>query len=233
MLDLIDERDVDLMPVTVESLKTRFEEDKYPVYKDFVQFFVSGVVGIRLFDKQKCMARYSTYVTVSDEAFAVLTLENNSSRWASMAELDEWKDSHVSSKWTTSREKRKTQTEGHNNNSDKENENKADKSEARSYRGWSAQGIARYNQLFQEIKWQRQTPEFQVFETYLMNMFQEEEEEEGQNRNKQQKIDNKKSLPVAQHELWTDEEKEKLNKKASRSIKLPFGMEELGESAGV
>ena len=66
MLDLTEDRDVELIPVTVESLKTRFEEERYPVYKDFVQFFVSGVVGIRLFDKQKCMARYSTYVTVSD-----------------------------------------------------------------------------------------------------------------------------------------------------------------------
>jgi hypothetical protein len=61
------------------------------------------VVGIRQFDRNKSHARYSTYVTVSNEAFAVLTIENNWNRWASMLYKQEWKDSDVSSMYTTSR----------------------------------------------------------------------------------------------------------------------------------
>jgi ABC-type thiamine transport system substrate-binding protein len=49
-------------------------------------------------------------VTVtSNEVFTVLTLENNWNQWASMAKAKEWKDSDIASKWTTFRDKRKTQ----------------------------------------------------------------------------------------------------------------------------
>ena len=107
MLELTDNKQVGNMPVTPDTLKTRFRTDDYPVYKDFVSFFVSGVVGICRFDRNKCHAKYSTYVSISDEAFAVLTLENNWDRWASMAENGGWTDTIVASKWTTTRDKRK------------------------------------------------------------------------------------------------------------------------------
>ena len=77
MLDLTDNNQVEEMPVNPETLQSRFAKDEYPVYKDFVSFFVSGVVGIRHFDRNKTTSKYSTYVTISDEAFAILSLENN------------------------------------------------------------------------------------------------------------------------------------------------------------
>ena len=77
MLELTDTNEADEMPVTPVMLQLRFETDEYPVYKDFVSFFVSGVVGIHHFDRNKTTSKYSTYITVSDEAFAILSLENN------------------------------------------------------------------------------------------------------------------------------------------------------------
>jgi hypothetical protein len=104
MLSLTGSKTVSEMPVTPETLKTSFKPtESNVIYKDFVSFFVSGVVSIRRFDRHKLHTRYySTYVTVSNEAFAVLTIENNWKWWGSMAEREEWKDSDVSSMYTTS-----------------------------------------------------------------------------------------------------------------------------------
>ena len=234
MLECTENQLVAEMPVHVESLKTRYEEENYAVYKDFITFFVSAVVGIRVFDKKKCVQSYGEFVSISDEAFAVLTIENNSSRWASMAADDEWRDCEVSSKWTTSREKRKNPIDGEAGKRDKENVANEGESQARSYRGWSAQGIARYNQLFQEIKAERSKKSFEDFEVYLMNEFQKEEEEEGKNKNKRQKYVNEMALPVAQHELWNDEGNKKLvEANTVASFRLPEGMESLGQTEAV
>jgi hypothetical protein len=84
---LISTKTVAKIPISPETLKTRFETTNIPIIsKDFVSFFVSHVVGIRQFYRNKCHARNSTYVTISDEAFTVLTIENNWNRWACMAE---------------------------------------------------------------------------------------------------------------------------------------------------
>ena len=59
MLDLTGNDEVAEMPVTPETLHSRFNADEYPVYKDVVAFFVSGVVGICHFDKNKTRHNYS------------------------------------------------------------------------------------------------------------------------------------------------------------------------------
>jgi hypothetical protein len=115
-------------------------------------YYISGVVGIRRFDRHKLHSRYGTYVTVSNKAFAVLTIENNWKRWASMAERGAWKDFDVSSMYTTSWDKRKSQKQQREEGNETESEEDNDIPQARRYRGWSAQGIARYNQLFDEIQ---------------------------------------------------------------------------------
>jgi hypothetical protein len=75
------------------------------MYQDFVSFYVSPVIGLRRFEKDKCSQLYSRYAIVSDEAFAVLTLENNWDRWMSMAVVKHWKDSSVRTKYTVTRDK--------------------------------------------------------------------------------------------------------------------------------
>ena len=97
MLSVTDNTSVENMVVNPATLLSRYEEENFPVYKDFLSFFVSGVVGIRHFDRSKCHMHLRKYVSVSDEAFTVLTLENNWTRWSCMANRKEWKDSDVPS----------------------------------------------------------------------------------------------------------------------------------------
>ena len=61
--------DIDIRPDTIEERHTEFN-----MYIDFVQFYVSGVIGLRYFEKHKCQKLYRNYVTVSDEAFASKTI---------------------------------------------------------------------------------------------------------------------------------------------------------------
>lgn len=51
MLSYTDNKIVGEMPVTPATLKEQYLIDNYPVYRDFCSFFVSGVVGIRHFDR--------------------------------------------------------------------------------------------------------------------------------------------------------------------------------------
>ena len=86
-----------------DTLDQRFVE--FNMYADFVVFYIGAVVGLRRFDKEKCRKKYSEYVTVSDEAFAILTIENNWLRWMAMAKAKHWKDSLVATQWTVTRDK--------------------------------------------------------------------------------------------------------------------------------
>ena len=226
MLDLTEEGQVDEMPVTPETLQSRYIESEYPVYKDFVSFFVSGVVGIRHFDRNKTTSSYSTYVTVSDEAFTILSLENNWERWSAMAREEDWRESDVPSKWTTSRDKKIKRDEYGNRLGDN------DTAQATRYRGWSYQGIARYNQLCDEIEKKRGTETFQAFEEYLVTEFQTEEEEEGKKKGKRQKVDTRRPLPEAYHELWNNDNQVS-GAVVDSGVAFPLELGVLGESAGI
>ena len=209
------------MPVDPVSLQERFGgEHYYPVYKDFCSFFVSGVVGIRHFDKHKCHKPYSEYTTISDEAFAVLTLENNWSRWSSMAKTDNWKESDVPTKWTTSSDKRKLIEQGKLN----EDEEETNTPQTRRYGGWSAQGIARYKQLFNEIELERKKPEYKDFEFYCMTEFQVEAEDQGKSKCKRQKTRDDMPLPAAKHELFDSHDyyQEVVEQEVSRVVPSAF-----------
>jgi hypothetical protein len=161
---------------------------------------------------------------VSNEAFAVLTIENNRDWWASMGKKQEWKDLDVSSMYTTLRDKCKSQKQqrqdGNTSNSSKED----DIPQARRYRGWSAQGIVRYNQLFDEIKESRTQPLFLELGDYLM-----EDEEAGMGRNKCTKVEDKKPLPVARNELWIEDKPCSTVTTSSESIRLPPGLQDIGD----
>ena len=227
-----DIRTINDMPVTPDTMKERYTD--HPLYKDFVCFFVSGVVGIRHFDKHKCHDPISKYITISDEAFAVLTLENNWDRWSSMAAKNEWKDSEIHSKWTTSNEKRK---EVSMNQDAEESDSDEVTPQAKRFRGWSARGIARYNQIFSEIKEERTKQNYKEFEDYCTTEFLEEAEREGKNMSKRQKVQVEKALPTAKHELWDEdqllEEEEEAGTVRKSLPKHLSGIAGLGEMAGV
>jgi hypothetical protein len=78
------------------------------MYVDFVEYYVSAVIGLRHFEKNKCTKNYREYVTISDEAFAILTIENNWDRWIDMAKAKFWKTSPVPTKCMVTRDKTAT-----------------------------------------------------------------------------------------------------------------------------
>ena len=54
-------------------------------YIDFVEYFVSAVIGKKKYKENKCNKLLSEYASVSDEAYAILIFENNFDRWYDMA----------------------------------------------------------------------------------------------------------------------------------------------------
>jgi hypothetical protein len=130
------------------------------------------VVGIRHFDRNKCHLAYSKYVSISDEAFTVLTLENNWAMWNSMGTKDNWKELDVPSEWTTSKDRQKLQN-NHDNLVD-DSDDGDDNPQAMRYCGWTAKGIQRYNQIFHKVKAEREKLLHGEFESYCMEEFQGE-----------------------------------------------------------
>jgi hypothetical protein len=222
MLSVTDNTSVENMVVNPATLLARYEEENFPVYKDFLSFFVSGVVGIRHFDRSKCHMHLRKYVSVSDEAFTVLTLENNWTRWSCMANRNEWKDSDVPSEWTTTKDTNRQPVR--NGEVDEDNSEEEETSQARRYRGWSAQGINRYNQLFTEIELEREEETYLAFEKYCMTAFREEAEADGKTSHKRRKTEPDRKMPVAKHQLWEDDDEDEQPGKGTAEVELPFGM---------
>ena len=103
--------------------------------------------------------------------------------------------------------------------------------QAKRYRGWSAQGIARYNQLFEEIKKERETLRYQEFEIYCMEEFMKEAGEDGKQGVKRRRMDDDKALPSARHELWDDENQVEAPE-LTITTALPRGLRGLGGKTG-
>lgn len=156
-----------IRPATLPERHTEFM-----MYVDFVNYYVGAVIGLRHFEKHKCRKLYREYVSVSDEAFAILTLENNWERWMEMARQDDWTTAAVPTKWTVTRDRTASAAKKAQNR-----ESETGNPQARRYRGWSAQGINRYNQLFDQIEAERETSRATTFEDNLLRHFQREEAE--------------------------------------------------------
>ena len=57
----------------------------FDMYQDFATFFIAPMIGKCIFDKSSSIYLFSRYVSVSDEAFALLVFENNYKSWIDMA----------------------------------------------------------------------------------------------------------------------------------------------------
>ena len=200
------EENIDDFVIRPDTLDKRFEE--FNMYADFVVFYIGAVIGLRRFEKEKCRKKYSDYVTVSDEAFAVLTIENNWLRWMAMAKAKHWKDSPVPTKWTVTRDKptpmqnSKSKKRAVVKDADTDNDMIQQGPQARRYRGWSAHGINRYNQLFEQIEKERTSKRGKRFETTLLIHFQREEENNSSSKRKKPRLE-PAPLPTPKHELWS------------------------------
>ena len=123
------------MPTMNRILSARKKLDDFQWYCDN---FLSVVVGRQAFNKQKFKMLVSKMATRSDEALMLIIVENSIERWTNefkhpAADAKTWGDP----KYT-----------------------KSDKNETRKHRGWSEEGIVRFNKYLKEyVPASRQTSE--------------------------------------------------------------------------
>ena len=108
-------------------------KDTIPEFTDFVEYFLSVVVGKRHYLKVSHLQKVSEYATKSDEALALLLLENSFDRWSDMAKKDIQKDSTVPPKYTNG---------GISNGAS---------GRSRKFGGWSLDGLDRYDELYKLV----------------------------------------------------------------------------------
>ena len=134
------------------------------MYCDFVTFFVAPVVGKKRFESLCWRENFSTFVTTSDEALALLLFENNYDRWIDMGKNNQWKSSCVCPKYTTGGNASQTPKNGN----DAIDGSSLKGSTCAKYQGWSVEGIRKYNTYFDEIKAERESSLGQTFEEALL-----------------------------------------------------------------
>ena len=122
--------------------------DDLSVFAIFSEHFVSCVVGQNHYKAHAAVDRFSTYVTVSSEAYAMAYLENSYDHWCAEAE-DAVKDEaskalYPKTKWTS--------------------ENQA----ATIFKGWKKPGIDKYNDLQTFVKGRRESNEWKKLEKDLL-----------------------------------------------------------------
>jgi hypothetical protein len=98
------------------------------------EHLLGHVIGKRDWDIKRCFHRVSDYVSISDEAYTLLLCENVYEKWLKI------KPPQAGEVQTVVRGKYTDQGNGASN---------------KKYKGWTAQGIQRYNQLYQNVKQNR------------------------------------------------------------------------------
>ena len=158
-------------------------------YFDFVEFFVSSVIGKACFKQNCCDNLLSQYATISDEAFAILIFENNLDAWIDMGVRKDTSGTEVPRKYTNGgRSKGEMASSQHN-------------------KGWSEQGLKRFNELFDKVKENRATPEAVIFE----ERFRAYCEDEASSKKKRIK-EFEQELFVIRHKLFSENENESTEK---------------------
>jgi hypothetical protein len=108
------------------------------VFKVFCHTFVACVIGKVSFKERMTDELPSSYITVSSEAYTIAYLENCYDTW--LAEAEDTADKKVRSSYPRPLWTKDPQT-------------------AKIYKGWSADGYARYNALVKSLKIQRRCKE--------------------------------------------------------------------------
>jgi len=169
----------------------------YAVYYDFIDHFVSLVVGKRNYNRINYKQQISEFASPSDEALAILMLENNYTRWVDMAKRGDTTRSTILPQYTNG------------------GVSEGDVASNRQYQGWSDAGLDRFNVLFRLVKEDRASDvgrQFEIeFKAHCLEKYIA-----GQNRKKRKPIgydddgnplEPKKAVKVV-HELWSDEEED-------------------------
>ena len=120
--------------------------DSTGLYFKFIEYFIAPVVGKIFYKENRCDRLISDYISVSDEAFAILIFENNYETWCDMVKRNNTKLSPVIRKYTNG-----GSSSGKNGSS-------------RRYQGWNSEGIKRFNDRFDLVKADRESPHARQFE---------------------------------------------------------------------
>ena len=118
------------MPTIDQWLTMRSDVDGY--YTVFFKRFILAVVGLAAYRSQVGVKFLRHFVTVCDEAFVLLMLENNEARWMDMYSRDATKSTLVN-KFTDGGTSQKN-------------------GRSRSFSGWSNAGLNRFNELFKMVE---------------------------------------------------------------------------------
>ena len=112
----------------------KLRKDSSSLYYDFIEYFVSSVVGKNHYNSCRSYKLLSEFTTVSDEALAILIYENNIDTWKDMANRKITKNSNVSRKYTNG-----GSSQGQVGSSQK-------------YQGWSSSGMKQFNELYNLVE---------------------------------------------------------------------------------
>jgi hypothetical protein len=105
------------------------QEDIQQAFTFLVEHLLGHVIGKRCWDTTKCFYPVSDKVTISDEAYTLLLCENVYEKWIQM------KPPQAGQKLIVVKGKYTDPENGASNEK---------------FKGWTADGIQRYNQLYQE-----------------------------------------------------------------------------------
>ena len=124
----------------------KLRTDSTGLYSAIIEYFISPVIGKIFYKENRCERLLSDFVSVSDEAFALLIFENNHATWCDMIRQNNTKSSSVICKYTNG---------GCSN---------APNGSSRHYQGWNTEGIRQFNDLFDLVKVDQNAPHAKLFE---------------------------------------------------------------------
>ena len=107
-------------------------DDKDGLYTTFMTLFIPCVIGVLPYKNQVGVKFITSFVTVCDEAFALLILENCEDKWMEMFQNNVTK-SGTANKYTDGGNSKKN-------------------GRSRSFSGWSNAGLNRFNVLFDMVR---------------------------------------------------------------------------------
>lgn len=183
---------------SMEEILEMRNPDSQHAYQDFFDNYVGAVYGKRDYRTNKLTMLVSEFCTKSDEAFALLCLENNWDRWMDMCRRNDFKSSDVPPKFTS----------GGKNNGD---------GRSRQYMGWDAEATEVYNKRFLQVKKDRKKKTAVAFETEYMEEQKRIIDQYYEGRKKPSPVRPKESKVAVLHDLWTDDELENSSDEESGS----------------
>ncbi|HEY9298455.1 MAG TPA: hypothetical protein VIQ31_19280 [Phormidium sp.] len=195
------------LPPTIVSTR----RNDLDMYMDFFSLFVAPVVGKKRFENLCWRQKLSDFVSISDEALALIIFENNYDRWIAMGKKKDWTNCTIRPKFTTGGNASQTpklakgsnvgkkKCKGKNKDVVVENSNDdgARNSTCAKYQGWSVEGIKKYNVYFDEIKEERRSALGVEFEEAFLNYCIEQND----NSRKKPRLESM-TFEACRHELW-------------------------------